>query len=60
MAVFPLDCLDIRGLCFLYAEQETGLEVLRMDLLYVKDSKLVSYRPTDDLREDMIFTVTNA
>jgi putative RecB family exonuclease len=41
-------------------EQQTGLEAYRMDLLYVKDAKLVSYLPTDELRESTALTLTTA
>ncbi len=41
-------------------EQDTGLEVARMDLLYVKDAKLKSYKPTTELRGETKNVLTEA
>jgi putative RecB family exonuclease len=41
-------------------EKQTGLEASRMDLLYVKDAKVVSYEPTIELREHTQVTIANA
>jgi len=41
-------------------EQQTGYEAACMDLLYVKDAKLVTYKPTKQLRENTAFVLAKA
>jgi putative RecB family exonuclease len=41
-------------------EKQTGLEAGRMDLLYVKEGKVVSYEPTSELRQSVANDVANA
>ena len=41
-------------------EKQTGLEAGRMDLLYVKEGKVVSYEPTDELRAALAHDVAGA
>lgn len=41
-------------------EQDTGIEAIKMELLYVKDGKIVTYYPTEELRSFTSNTLVEA